>query len=113
MHAVAKVSAVIQVARPGHDDSIRIFERQRPEQERIDDTKDGAVGADAERKSKDGDDREGRSFDQHSERVFQVGYHRDFVGHCSGEVAMRRQRGAAPARSVVIGLKQQIHRGAE
>ena len=69
----AAPSAVIHVTRPGHHDLIRILEGQRPEQERIDDTEDGAVGSDAERESEDRDDRERWSLDQHSQGVFQIG----------------------------------------
>src|SRR5689334_2410234 len=42
---------------PDHDDPIRIFERQRPQECRIDDAEDRSVGADAQRERGHHDER--------------------------------------------------------
>src|SRR5438552_3290866 len=52
-------------------------EWQRPQQHGIDHTKDGAVSSDPQRESKNGDDREGWRLQQHAERVFEVGNHKE------------------------------------
>jgi hypothetical protein len=57
---------------PQGDESIGLTEGQRPEQGRIDEREDRAVGADAERQGQRGDQREARRVPQLPERGFQI-----------------------------------------
>src|SRR5689334_440627 len=57
---------------PNDDELIGTLIRQRPQQDRVDDTKNGAVCADAEGKSNNCDDRESRILDERTQCKAQV-----------------------------------------
>src|SRR5439155_27330139 len=59
-HCIGKiaVSATVRPRGTNEHDLLRILHGQHPQQERIDQTEDGGVGADAESKREDGDGRE-------------------------------------------------------
>jgi hypothetical protein len=44
------------------DESLRVLDRQRPEEDRIKNREDGGIGADAKRKRENGDKRKPRIF---------------------------------------------------
>ena len=56
-----------------HEDELRgVFERQRAEEDGVDDAEDGGIGADAESESEDGDGGEAGGFRERADGVFQV-----------------------------------------
>src|SRR6267378_1503810 len=60
------VSATLRQRGTNEHELLRIFDRQQPQQERIDQTEDGGVGANAESKGEDGDGSEARVLAEHA-----------------------------------------------
>ena len=52
--------------------ALRIGDRQRPQQHRVDQAEDRRVRADAQRQRQDGDEAESGALDEHPEGVFEV-----------------------------------------
>ncbi len=63
---------VVVVAGSKRDQTIRLRHRQRPQQHRVNQTEDSAVGADPQRQRDDGNQREAGLLHQHSRAVAQV-----------------------------------------
>ena len=66
------MSADLTVGFPQHHQPLRFRERQRREQQRIDDAEDGGVGADAQRQRDHGDRSEAWTRDEKSHAVGEV-----------------------------------------
>jgi hypothetical protein len=63
------VEAVCGVGVPEHHQPLRVSERQRPEQDGVDDAEDCGVGADAQRERQERDAGEGRLLEEGAESI--------------------------------------------
>ncbi len=70
--SLAPVELFLRVRLPEVDEPRRVFEGQRPQERRVHDREDGAVGADAQRQRHDRDQSEARLLQQHAHRVSHV-----------------------------------------
>ena len=86
----------------GDDEAARFGVRQRPEQNRLDDGKERAVGADAEGQGDDRGDREAAVLDEHPEGEFQV-LAQCVHGSLGSDRVARVRSGSRSGRSGPIG----------
>ena len=83
-----------------HHQPLGILITHRPQQHRVDEAEDGAIGADAERERQHGDGREDRRLQQRAQRMAKIERQRAHVAFSS-----ERDGVAALARALIVGVR--------
>ena len=68
------VAGMLALDRRDADDLVEPFDRQRPEEEAVDEPEDGGVDADAQRQGEDYRDSQSGLLDQQPKRVAEIGH---------------------------------------